>query len=64
MKYGRDLSRILSTHGPYDVVHSHEQEMSGYILRCAAKQSIPVRIARDAVPELADAHEIPITTLE
>jgi glycosyltransferase involved in cell wall biosynthesis len=45
LKYGRDLSRILSTHGPYDVVHSHEQEMSGYILRCAAKQSIPVRIA-------------------
>jgi anaerobic selenocysteine-containing dehydrogenase len=29
-----------------------------------AAKSIPVRIARDAVPELADAHEIPITTVE
>lgn len=45
LKYGRDLTHILRTQGPYDVVHSHEQEMSGYILRCAAKQSIPVRIA-------------------
>jgi molybdopterin-dependent oxidoreductase alpha subunit len=29
-----------------------------------AAKSIPVRLARDVVPEIADAHEIPITTLE
>jgi glycosyltransferase involved in cell wall biosynthesis len=45
LKYARDLARILRTHGPFDVVHSHEQELSGYVLRSAAKQSIPVRIA-------------------
>jgi len=29
-----------------------------------AAKSIPVRISRDPVPEVVDANEIPITTLE
>jgi hypothetical protein len=29
-----------------------------------AAKSIPVRIIRDVVPEVSEAHEIPITTLE
>jgi hypothetical protein len=29
-----------------------------------AAKAVPVRITRDAVPEIVDAHEVPITTLE
>ena len=32
--------------GTHDVVHAHEQEMSGYYLRYAAKAAVPLRIAK------------------
>lgn len=41
----REFLQVLDTRGPYDVVHAHEQEMSGYYLRYAAQRAVPVRIA-------------------
>jgi glycosyltransferase involved in cell wall biosynthesis len=41
----REFLNVLRTRGPYDVVHAHEQELSGYYLRYAARASVPLRIA-------------------
>lgn len=41
----RDLRRILRTHGPYDVVHSHLPYITGVILKLAAQEGVPIRIA-------------------
>lgn len=43
-RYGRRLRQIMRE-GQYRVVHSHVQRESGYVLRAAAQESIPVRIA-------------------
>jgi glycosyltransferase involved in cell wall biosynthesis len=43
--YARNLRRVLREHGPYDVVHSHVHHFSGYVLRVAAQEGVPVRIA-------------------
>ena len=43
--YGPRFKRILREFGPYDVVHSHVHDFSGYILRLARQAGIPVRIA-------------------
>ena len=45
LAYARDLTRILSEFGPYDVVHSHVHHFSGYVLRLAAKLGVRIRIA-------------------
>jgi glycosyltransferase involved in cell wall biosynthesis len=37
--------RSLLQHGKFDVVHSHLHHFSGYIVRLAAREKIPVRIA-------------------
>jgi glycosyltransferase involved in cell wall biosynthesis len=43
--YGRQFTRILKEHGPYDVVHSHVHHFSGYVLRLAYRAGVPHRIA-------------------
>jgi glycosyltransferase involved in cell wall biosynthesis len=43
--YPRQLLSLLREHGPYDIVHGHMQEFSGYLLRAAAKAGVPARIA-------------------
>lgn len=43
--YARNLKRILSEHGPYDIVHSHVPGHSGYVLRLAQWAGVPIRIA-------------------
>jgi glycosyltransferase involved in cell wall biosynthesis len=43
--YGRALRWLLREHGPYGVVHSHVHHFSGYVLRLARKECVPVRIA-------------------
>ena len=43
--YAAAFKRLMETQGPYDVVHSHLHHFSGFVLRCAAKANIPVRIA-------------------
>lgn len=45
IRYARHLKRILSDHGPYDVIHSHVHHYSGWILRVAQKEKIKTRIA-------------------
>src|SRR5262249_5899107 len=45
LTYGRRLKQLLRKHGPYDVVHGHNHFFSGYLLRVAASQEVPVRIA-------------------
>ncbi len=43
--YPRQLLAILREQGPYDIVHGHLQEFSGYLLRAAAQAGVKVRIA-------------------
>ncbi|MBX3234785.1 MAG: glycosyltransferase family 1 protein [Nitrospiraceae bacterium] len=43
--YSQGLRRILRARAPYDVIHSHVHHYSGLILRIAARQGIPIRIA-------------------
>lgn len=44
-RYGRNFKAILRQHGPYDVVHSHVHDFSGFVLRLARQTGVPVRIA-------------------
>jgi glycosyltransferase involved in cell wall biosynthesis len=43
--YGAMFRHALDAHGPYDLIHSHIRHFSGYILRLAYQEGIPVRIA-------------------
>jgi glycosyltransferase involved in cell wall biosynthesis len=43
--YARSFKRILRERGPYDVVHSHVHDYSGYVLRLARRSGVPVRVA-------------------
>ena len=43
--YARNFKRILSEYGPYDVVHCHVHHYTGFILRLANQQCVPIRIA-------------------
>jgi glycosyltransferase involved in cell wall biosynthesis len=43
--YARRFRRILQHRAPYDVVHSHVHHYSGFVLRLAQRQGIPIRIA-------------------
>lgn len=44
-EYARNFQRILATHGPFDIVHSHVHQFSGITLRAARLSGVPVRIA-------------------
>jgi glycosyltransferase involved in cell wall biosynthesis len=43
--YGRNLTRLLLSAGPFDVIHSHVHFFSGYTLRIAKRCSVPSRIS-------------------
>ena len=43
--YPRKLRRILRSHGPYDIVHSHVHKFSGVVLRVAKNAGVPIRLA-------------------
>src|SRR5688500_7376092 len=43
-QFAGDIAKILRTHGPYDVVHSHLQYVTGLVLRIAAQQGVRQRI--------------------
>src|SRR5215471_5188101 len=43
--YAKDFWRILRVHGPYEVVHSHVQHYTGWVLTIAALAGVPVRIS-------------------
>ncbi len=45
LRYARTFRRILRDHGPYDVVHSHVHDYSGYVLRLAKQGGVRGRIA-------------------
>ncbi len=45
LRYGRNLKAILQNEGPYDVVHSHVHNYSGFVLRTARQAGVPLRIA-------------------
>jgi glycosyltransferase involved in cell wall biosynthesis len=47
--YARNLKRILGENGPYDIVHSHAPEYSGYVLRLAQRAGVPIRIAHSRI---------------
>ena len=43
-RYARNFRCILATNGPYDVVHSHVHHFSGFVLRLAHREGVPIRI--------------------
>ncbi|SIO09786.1 Glycosyltransferase involved in cell wall bisynthesis [Singulisphaera sp. GP187] len=43
--YTHNLWRILQSEGPYDVVHCHLREFSGWVLTVASWAGVPVRVA-------------------
>lgn len=43
--YARRFRRTLQHRAPYDAVHSHVHHYSGFVLRLAQRQGVPVRIA-------------------
>lgn len=45
LSYAASFRRILREHGPYNIVHSHTHHFSGFILRLASREGVPVRIA-------------------
>lgn len=56
--FGRDFSQLLKKHGPFDIVHSHVDHLSGYISLVAALGNVPVRVAHshnDRRDEVANA---------
>jgi glycosyltransferase involved in cell wall biosynthesis len=44
-KYAQSFARLLSAQEPYDVIHSHVYAFTGFVLRLAARQGVPLRIA-------------------
>lgn len=44
-KYAAQLMHVISRFGPFDIVHSHVENFSGYVLLLAMFCRIPVRIA-------------------
>jgi glycosyltransferase involved in cell wall biosynthesis len=45
LRYAWQLRRILREYGPYDCVHAHIHQASGYVLLLAAAMHVPHRIA-------------------
>jgi glycosyltransferase involved in cell wall biosynthesis len=45
LQYARNFHRILREYGPYDCIHSHVHQYSGFALMLAAMQRVPMRIA-------------------
>ncbi|HYD16512.1 MAG TPA: glycosyltransferase family 1 protein [Candidatus Nanoarchaeia archaeon] len=44
MLYARNFLRVLRTHGPFDVVHSHVHHFSGLVMLLAKLGGVPCRI--------------------
>ncbi|MGI8384810.1 glycosyltransferase family 1 protein [Robertmurraya sp. P23] len=44
-QYVKGLDEFFLEHQEYDIVHSHLDKMSGFVLRAAKKAGVPVRIA-------------------
>jgi len=44
-KYFKSVDRFFAEHHDYDVVHMHSSSKNYYILECAAKYDIPVRVS-------------------
>ncbi len=48
-RYTRELKRVLADEGPYDIVHSHVHQYSGFVLRIAKQAGVPIRIAHSHI---------------
>ncbi len=44
-RYAAELRNILRRDGPFDAIHSHLYYFSGYVLRIAALEHVPARVA-------------------
>jgi glycosyltransferase involved in cell wall biosynthesis len=45
-QYGRDFKRLMREYGPYDIIHSHIHNYSGYVMRLAHAVGVPIRIVQ------------------
>ena len=43
--YAANFRRVTSENGPYDIVHGHVHDYSGFVLRQAARAGVPGRVA-------------------
>ena len=48
-KTAKNFNHVLRKHGPYDVVHSHIHNFSGFILKLAYQAGVPIRIAHSHI---------------
>jgi glycosyltransferase involved in cell wall biosynthesis len=46
LQYAWNFHRILQEGGPYDCIHSHVHQFSGYLMFLAAQMKIPVRLVQ------------------
>ena len=44
LTYARNFRQILRAQGPYDILHSHVHHFSGFVLKLAHSEGVPVRI--------------------
>jgi glycosyltransferase involved in cell wall biosynthesis len=44
-RYAYNLARLLHTHGPYDIIHSHLHQLNGIVALVGALRGVKVRIA-------------------
>jgi glycosyltransferase involved in cell wall biosynthesis len=57
-KFARNFAGALRQSGPYDVVHSHLYNYSGFVLKLAAGHGVPVRIGHSHTDtRLKEAHQ-------
>jgi glycosyltransferase involved in cell wall biosynthesis len=59
LTYARRLKDILREDGPYNILHSHVEHFSGYVLRVAAQRGVPARIAHSHSDVKRDRKGIP-----
>ena len=57
-KFAGNFAKVLKDSGPYDVVHSHLYNYSGFVLKLASRHGVPVRIAQSHTDtRLKEAHQ-------
>lgn len=55
--YYREISKILRTYGPYDVIHCNNYFMAAWALKAAKDNGVPVRIAHAHNPKQIGSRE-------
>lgn len=58
IRYAVRFNNIVTQHGPFRAVHSHVYLYSGFVLKLASKQGVPIRIAHSHTARTEPPHHI------